>query len=64
MKQLINKIKLALFGNSTYKASASQLNAIAELETYSDQQLDDLGLSRFNIREAVLFGRPNLDSRA
>ncbi len=64
MKQLIKKIKLALVGNPVYKASDSQLDAIAELETYSDHQLDDLGLSRFNIREAVLFGRPNLDSRA
>jgi uncharacterized protein YjiS (DUF1127 family) len=37
------------------------LKAVDELEHYSDVELADLGMSRYNIRNAVLFGRPGLE---
>jgi uncharacterized protein YjiS (DUF1127 family) len=43
------------------KSRRENLNAIAELERYSDRELADMGLSRFNIREAVLAGRPGFN---
>lgn len=35
--------------------------AIAELSTYTDRELADIGVSRGSIHEAVLHGRPGID---
>ena len=35
--------------------------AVKELETYSDTELADLGISRGAIKDAVLHGRPGID---
>ena len=37
--------------------------AMAELDTYSDAELNDLGISRAGIAEAVRHGRPGIDTR-
>lgn len=44
----------ALFVKQT---DAETQQAINELESYSDRELAELGISRFNIKDAVLFGR-------
>ena len=36
--------------------------AMRELQTYSDKDLHDLGISRSSIPEAVMFGREGIDS--
>jgi uncharacterized protein YjiS (DUF1127 family) len=35
--------------------------AVKELETYSDAELADLGISRGSIQDAVLYGRPGIE---
>lgn len=35
--------------------------ALAELSSYTDRELADIGLNRGNIREAVLYGRQGAD---
>ena len=38
--------------------------AMRELRTYSDNDLNDLGISRNSIREAVMFGRDGIDNNS
>lgn len=48
--------------HAPYHIEANKLRgAVKELETYSDAELADLGLTRGNIVEAVLHGRPGID---
>ncbi|BFM48377.1 hypothetical protein [Marinomonas sp. THO17] len=39
------------------KSDADTQQAINELESYSDRELAELGISRIGIRDAVQFGR-------
>jgi len=49
--------------DSAYVAvTASSLrSAVRELESYSDAELADLGISRGGIKDAVMHGRPGID---
>ena len=42
--------------------AASESQAIKELSAYTDKELMDIGLTRDTIHEAVLFGRPGIDT--
>lgn len=42
--------------------AATESQAIKELSTYTDKELMDIGLTRDTIQEAVLFGRPGIDT--
>lgn len=50
--------------SSTRQMAMSRLRAIAELRSYSDRELRDLGITRGSIVEAVANGRPGIDSTA
>jgi hypothetical protein len=45
------------------RLAASRVKAaVRELESYSDNELADLGISRGAIKDAVLHGRPGVDA--
>ena len=47
---------------AAYTESGEIDAAITELEAYNDRDLADLGISRNNIREAVIHGRKGIDT--
>lgn len=57
---LIEEMKkfFSIFFGVVFGPSQSERQAIAELMSYSDRELSDLGISRSSIIDAVLYGRP------
>lgn len=51
----VEKVVPVEFGKRTVK------QAIRELNTYSDRELAELGVTRHGIEEAVRYGRPNIE---
>ena len=61
----MNKV-IKMFGNLVHTTSQRRKNrqAINELRSLSDRELNDLGLSRGSIVSAVINGRPGYDRHA